>query len=61
VEYGVRSNTPFHRLFITIGASKREKTPPIMDIMGLRLKTTALVTMMVMKPITEWKIFIDIK
>jgi len=61
VEYGVKSSTPFHRLFTTIGVSKREKNLPIMDIMGLRLKTTALVTMMVMKPITEWKIFIDIK
>jgi hypothetical protein len=61
VEYGIKSSTPFHRLFTTIGVSKREKNPPIMDIMGIRLKTTALVTMMVMKPITEWKIFIDIK
>jgi hypothetical protein len=61
VGYGAKSSTPFHRLFTTIGVSKRAKNLPIMDIMGIRLKTTALVTMMVMKPITEWKIFIDIK
>jgi hypothetical protein len=61
VGYGAKSSTPFHRLFTTIGVSKRVKNLPIMDIMGIRLKTTALVTMMVMKPITEWKIFIDTK
>jgi hypothetical protein len=48
-------------LFTTIGVSKREKNPLIMDIMGLRSKATELVTMMEITPITEWKIFIDTK
>jgi hypothetical protein len=61
VGYGAKSSTPFHRLFTTIGVSKREKNPLIMDIMGLRSKATELVTMMEITPITEWKIFIDTK